>query len=70
MERQPSPAVVSDLCAKAKGQGADDLMPLLSYVTIKGAPERLFANLHYIQRFRSEKRLAFGESAYYFSTMW
>jgi len=61
--------VVSDLCARANGRGADDLMPLLSYVTMKGAPQHLFANLSFIQRFRAERRLAFGEASYYFSTM-
>lgn len=45
-------------------------MPLLSYVTMKGAPQHLFANLSFIQRFRAERRLAFGEASYYFSTMW
>ncbi|KAJ3674154.1 hypothetical protein LUZ60_006146 [Juncus effusus] len=48
--------------------GADEVLPVLIYVTIKANPPQLHSNLQYIQRFRRQSRLV-GESAYYFTNV-
>lgn len=58
--------VLSQLCSTKEGAGADDFLPLLIYVTLKGRPARIWSNLEYIRRFRASNRLT-GEASYYFT---
>jgi hypothetical protein len=61
--------VVSNaLSTAAAPGGADDLLPVLIYVTIKAQVPQLHSNLQYVLRFRMEHRLR-SEAAYYFTNL-
>ncbi|RKP22040.1 hypothetical protein ROZALSC1DRAFT_26586 [Rozella allomycis CSF55] len=48
--------------------GADDFMPMLIYIVIKGNPPKIVSNINFISRFRHPSRLI-EENAYYLTTM-
>ena len=60
--------VLATAAQAGEAAGADDFLPVLIYVTIRAAPERLESNLQYIQRFRRAPRLS-GEGAYFYTNL-
>ena len=61
--------VLATAAQEGEAAGADDFLPVLIYVTIRAAPERLDSNLQYIQRFRRAARLYEGEGAYFYTNL-
>ena len=61
--------VLATAAQEGEAAGADDFLPVLIYVTIHAAPERLDSNLQYIQRFRRAARLYEGEGAYFYTNL-
>eukprot|EP00164_Ancoracysta_twista_P004941 GFYU01006722.1.p1 GENE.GFYU01006722.1~~GFYU01006722.1.p1 ORF type:complete len:484 (-),score=99.48 GFYU01006722.1:16-1467(-) len=48
--------------------GCDEFLPLFIYVTLKGVPEYLWANINYISRYRNPSKLS-GEAGYFFTQL-
>lgn len=47
--------------------GADNLLPVLIYATLKALPSRAYSNILFVSYYRSPKRIT-GEDEYYFTT--
>ena len=48
--------------------GADDLVPMLTYVVIRARPPYLVSNVRYIERYRTASKLR-GEGGYYLASL-
>ncbi|CAK94665.1 unnamed protein product (macronuclear) [Paramecium tetraurelia] len=47
--------------------GADNLLPVLIYATLKAQPQKAYSNILFVSYYRSPKRIT-GEDEYYFTT--
>jgi len=42
---------------KAKGVGADEILPIVIYILLKAQPKRFYSNFYFIQNFSREDKL-------------
>eukprot|EP01016_Furgasonia_blochmanni_P042612 TRINITY_DN5673_c0_g1_i10.p1 TRINITY_DN5673_c0_g1~~TRINITY_DN5673_c0_g1_i10.p1 ORF type:complete len:217 (+),score=36.60 TRINITY_DN5673_c0_g1_i10:124-774(+) len=54
--------------ASGGAKGADDLLPVFTYVVIKAQPARLYSNINFIKGFRESKKLQ-GTAGYAFTNI-
>ncbi|CAD8093184.1 unnamed protein product [Paramecium primaurelia] len=59
-------AIVNQM-ANNQPTGADNLLPVLIYATLKAQPQKAYSNILFISYYRSPKRIT-GEDEYYFTT--
>ncbi|CAD8096669.1 unnamed protein product [Paramecium primaurelia] len=59
-------AIVNQM-ANNQPTGADNLLPVLIYATLKAQPQRAYSNILFVSYYRSPKRIT-GEDEYYFTT--
>jgi len=55
-------------CKDGSQPGADDLVPMLTYVVIRARPPYLVSNVRYIERYRTASKLR-GEGGYYLASL-
>ena len=48
---------------KAKGVGADEILPIVIYIQLKAQPKRFYSNFYFIQNFSREDKLL-GDMGY------
>ncbi|CAD8107469.1 unnamed protein product [Paramecium sonneborni] len=59
-------AIVNQM-ANNQPTGADNLLPVLIYATLKAQPQKAYSNILFVSYYRSPKRIT-GEDEYYFTT--
>ncbi|CAK57595.1 unnamed protein product (macronuclear) [Paramecium tetraurelia] len=59
-------AIVNQM-ANNQPTGADNLLPVLIYATLKAQPSKAYSNILFVSYYRSPKRIT-GEDEYYFTT--